>query len=192
MSSIPKYFNPTQLAEMQEALKKIYKEREDIYRKYQINLLDTDALSSLSMYEIIKQYDNNYNINFARNGEDAKSNGILAEHKTTQVNGNLTKRGTLRKSNASWAFHVGGDLDHQRYIFVARDKTDLSILRIYDITDKYNRQVVLDDLFAKAKLWHEKGFRKNDLITFSEKTILEKCKFNPTIIINNCKIYKDF
>jgi hypothetical protein len=192
--SNPKYCEPSALAEMQNALIKIYNEREIIYRKFGINLLDTDALSSLTIYQIIKQYDSDYNINFARNGEDAKSNGILIEQKTTQVNGTLTKNGKSRKGygrDANWAFHVGGDLDHQRYVLVARSKIDLSVLRIYDISNANNRKIILDELNNKAVAWHAKGFRKNDIITISEKIILENCTFNTPIIIDNCKIFKD-
>jgi hypothetical protein len=195
MAKVSKYFEDEALKEMQTALKEIYAEREKIHRKYGVNLLDNDALSSLTIYDIVKQYDPDYNINFARNGEDAKSNGVLVEQKTTQVdNSLLTKTGKPRKSSGgkvSWAFHVGGDLDHSRYIFVVRSKLDLSILRIYDISSVYNQKVVLDVLEEKRTAWHQRGFQKNDIITVSEKTIIENCSFSKELTINNCKVFKD-
>jgi hypothetical protein len=195
MAKMPKYFGDEALEEMQAVLKKIYAEREAIHRKYGVNLLDNDALSSLTIYDIVKQYDSDYNINFARNGEDAKSNDILVEQKTTQVDNNpFTKKGNPRKSvggKVSWAFHVGGDLDHARYIFVVRSKLDLSILRIYDISSVDNRKVVLDALEEKRTAWHQRGFQKNDIIAVSEKTILENCNFSKKFTFNNCKVFKD-
>jgi hypothetical protein len=191
-----KYFTHGTLKELIAARKRVYSEREDMKRKYGIDILDTDALSSLSIFEIVSQYDSSYNICFDRNGEDAKSNGILIEQKTRQVDPNpfTKKTNKPRKSygqDASWAFHVGGDIEHARYILVARSEVDLRILRVYDISKAKNRKIVVDELNSKRKAWHKKGFQKNDIITISEKTILEKCKFISPKLIDGCKVFTD-
>ena len=48
-----KYFNNDELSDLNEARKRIFVERELIYKKYGIDLLDTDSMSSLSIYEIV-------------------------------------------------------------------------------------------------------------------------------------------
>jgi hypothetical protein len=63
----------------------IFPEREKAYKKYLIDVLDNDTLSSLQIYEIVSEYDDSYNINFSRNGEDAQSNGINIEHKCSNI-----------------------------------------------------------------------------------------------------------
>lgn len=194
-----KYFDKTYLQEMNEARKKIFAEREAIYKKYKVDILDTDALSALSIFEIVTQYDNDYNINFARNGEDAKSNGVLIEQKATRVEGAFTKTGKPRKNagtDAAFQFHAMGDLDYPRYIFVARNKDDLSIMRIYDISSESNRKVVLGHLMGERNAWLErsKGDQakmKRDIITLPEKVILDKLKFSSETTINGCRVFKD-
>lgn len=193
-----KYFDKAYLQEMNEARKKIFAEREAIYKKYKIDILDTDALSALSIFEIVTQYDNDYNINFARNGEDAKSKGVLIEQKATRVDGAFTKTGKPRKNagtDAAFQFHAMGDLDYPRYIFVARNKADLSIMRIYDISNEDNRKIVLDHLMNERNAWLErsKGDQakmKRDIIVLPEKVILEKIKFEQTVI-DGCTVFKD-
>ena len=63
-----KYLDSTALAEMNQARLQIFAIRAEIYRNYQVDVLDTDALSALSIHEIVSQYDSDYNINFSRNG----------------------------------------------------------------------------------------------------------------------------
>lgn len=194
-----KYFSSDCLVEMNEIRKKIFAEREKIYKKYKIDILDTDALSALSIYEIVVQYDPDYNINFARNGEDAKSNGILIEQKATRVEGALTKTGKPRKNagtDAAFQFHAMGDLDYPRYIFVARNKNDLSVMRIYDISENKNRKKVLDCLMSERQSWldRSKGDQKKmkrDIIVLAEKFILDNIKFNSQQTINGCEVFKD-
>lgn len=194
-----KYFDKTYLQEMNEARKKIFAEREAIYKKYKVDILDTDALSALSIFEIVTQYDNDYNINFARNGEDAKSNGVLIEQKATRVEGAFTKTGKPRKNagtDAAFQFHAMGDLDYPRYIFVARNKDDLSIMRIYDISSESNRKIVLGHLMGERNAWLErsKGDQakmKRDIITLPEKVILDKLEFSSETTINGCRVFKD-
>lgn len=194
-----KYLNPTSLYEMDEARKRIFADRETIYKKFKVDILDTDALSSLSIYNIVKQYDPNYNINFARNGEDAKSGETLIEHKASRVEGSFTtKTGKLRKNaglDAAFQFHAMGDLEHQRYIFVARCKDDLSILRMYDISNKDNCKKIINHLMSERQKWLDRSSgdpskMKRDIILISEKQILEQIKFNNTTI-DNVVVYRD-
>jgi len=190
-----KYFNANDIEAMNAYRAQIYAIREKMFAEFGVDPLDTDALSSLAIHKIVSQYDADFNVNFARNGEDGKSGDVLIEQKAARVDPNpLTKTNKPRKGygmDASFAFHVGGEIDHQRYIFVARSSADLSILRIYDISSKANRNIVIADLKVKADAWHAKGFQKHDMITISEKTILQKCKFLTKNQINGCKVFKD-
>lgn len=194
-----KYFDSASLKQMNDARLEIYKQREIIYRQFQIDLLDTDALSALSIYEIVSQYDPDFNINFARNGEDAKSNGILIEQKATRVEGPLTKTGKPRKNagtDAAFQFHAMGDIEHARYIFVARDKNDLSVVRIYDISDPANAQQVISHLMSERNAWLAKtqgnqAKMKRDIIVLPESFILANITFKSTKTINGCQVMKD-
>jgi len=194
-----KYFDDASIQEMNEARKKIYAEREAIYKKYGVDILDTDALSAISIYEVVKQYDPDYNINFSRNGEDAMSNGVLIEQKATRVKGKLTKTGKPRKNagvDAAFQFHAMGDIDSDRYIFVARDHEDLSVVRIYDIGDPVNCKLVVDHLMSERNSWlsrsqGDQAKMKRDIITLPETVILNNIKFKSQTVVNNCTVYKD-
>jgi hypothetical protein len=194
-----KYFESKDLAVMNEVRKEIFALRQKIYKQYKIDILDTDALSALSIHEIVSQYDPDYNVNFSRNGEDAKSKDVLIENKATRVSGPLTKTGKQRKgagADAAFQFHAMGDLDHQRYIFVARDKDDLSVVRLYDISSDANRKLVLDHLMGERNAWLErskqdKKLMKRDIIMLTEKFILDKLNLPTKLHINGCVILKD-
>ena len=194
-----KYFDKKTLSILANASKEIVAIRNRIAKETSVDILDTDAISSLFIYEIVSQYDSDYNINFARNGEDAKSNGVLIEQKATRVNGPLTKTGKPRKGaglDACFQFHAMGDLDYPRYIFVARDKEDLSIRRIYDISDKENKEKVLNHLLSERDAWLDrckidKRLMKRDIITLPETFILEKLTLTNKLLIDGCVILKD-
>lgn len=194
-----KYFSPAVLNDMNTARLEIYKQRNIIYQKYKVDLLDTDSLSALSIHEIVSQYDPNYNVNFARNGEDAKSLDVLIEQKATRVEGPLTKTGKPRKNagiDAAWQYHAMGDIDSDRCVFVARDKDDLAVKRIYDISGSENTQKIADHLLLKRNTWLDRGVEdetkmKRDAIAIDEKTILAIIKFKSTKTINGCQIMRD-
>lgn len=197
---MPNYFSPEVLEELNLARQQIYNIREDIYKKYKTDILDTDALSSLSIYEIVCQYDKDYNINFSRNGEDAKSKDILIEQKAARVDGMYTSTGKLRKNagrDAAFLFHAMGDIEHQRYLFVARNKVDLQVVRIYDIADMDNRQKILNKLLVERNNWLLRGKEnaikmKHDVIAIPESFLIDSLNLPYSLEINNCKIHKDW
>jgi len=194
-----KYFNSQDLAELNEARQRIFAERTAIYKKHKIDILDTDALSALSIYEIVSAYDADYNINFARNGEDAKSKDVLIEQKATRVEGLYTKTGKPRKNagtDAAFQFHAMGDLRHSRYILVARNKEDLSIMRLYDISKEENCEMILAYLMAERLAWLDRtkgnqAAMKRDIILLPEKFILGNINFASKSTVNGCCVYKD-
>lgn len=195
-----KYLEKDCLLDMQQVQKQIFDLRNQIYSRYKIDLLDTDALSSLSIYRIVNQYDPDYNINFARNGEDAKSKDVLIETKASRVEGPLTKTGKPRKNagtDAVFQFHAMGDLEHQRYLVAARNKQTLEIMRMYDIGVKKNTKIVFDYLLSLKEEWlnrtagNEK-LQKRDVISLPEKYLPEKITFLSPIEIDGCKVYKDW
>jgi len=185
-----KYLDPAVLKELDEYRKRIFAERESIYQKYRIDVLDTDTLSSLSVYEIVSQYDADYNINFARNGEDAKSQGVMIEQKCSRVE----KR---KKSNtypdALYQFHAMGDLIYPRYILVSRDKATLALVRMYDISQSVNVKLVQDYLLHERRLWEDrcaidKKYMKRDVIGIPELVLKEKLIVTSQQTINDCTV----
>ena len=79
-----KYFSKSQIEKMDLYRKQIYEIRTKMFEEFEVDPLDTDALSSIAIYKIVNQYDNDFNINFARNGEDAKSGDVLIEQKRSE------------------------------------------------------------------------------------------------------------
>jgi len=196
-----KYLQPIILDEMNKARKEIFAIRTNIYKKYNIDVLDTDALSALSIYELVSKYDPNYNINFSRNGEDAKSGDVHIEMKAARISSPYTKRGKLRKHaghDAVFLFHAMGDIKHPRYLFVARDKDTLDIKRIYDIANVDNCDKVYQHLLNERNLWLERGKldqskMKHDVIVLPETLLVGLFPQNHELtIIDNTKIYKDW
>jgi hypothetical protein len=192
------YLEKEQLVKIIESAKKIIQIRNEVMNEFGIDLLDTDAISSSCTYEIINQYDPDYNINFSRNGEDAQSNGTLIEQKTTRIGSDITKRGKKRKNagaDAAFHFHAMGNIDYPRYIFVVKDKKSLEIRRIYDISKQENRQIILDHLLAERDSFLQRvagnpAKMKHDPVFLPEKLFLEKINF--TILnIDGCFVYKD-
>jgi hypothetical protein len=189
-----KYFDKQKLDIVIAAAKDIVAQRNQVLKQTGIDILDTDAISSALIYETVTQYDSDYNVNFARNGEDAKSNGVLIEQKATRVAGPLTKTGKQRKgagTDAAFQFHAMGDLDHPRYVFVARHKETLELLRIYDISSEKNTKKVLAHLEYEKAVWLARGFQKRDIILVTEKFILDNLTFPHKQTIGNCVILRD-
>lgn len=196
-----KYFTEADLEKMDEYRRQIYAIREQMYREFGVDALDTDTLSSIATYQIVKQYDPDYNVNFARNGEDAKSGEVLIEQKACRVDPNpLTPTGRPRKGynqDADFQFHAMGDLAHQRYILVARSQTDLGLLRIYDFQSEANCQAAIKELTEKKDKWYAKATKKQkdakrDVITVDEKFVLANLKFSSTTVIDNCTVHRDW
>jgi hypothetical protein len=194
-----KYFDKDTLTKLIKSNKEIVLIRNKVLKETGVDILDTDAISSTFIYELVSQYDVDYNINFARNGEDAKSKDILIEQKATRVSGYYTRTGRIRKGageDAAFQFHAMGDIDSPRYIFAARDKETLEVLRLYDISSDNNRAKVLAHLTNEKNLWLEKAkqdekLMKRDIIMLTEKFILENLNLPNRHTINNCLIFRD-
>jgi hypothetical protein len=168
-----KYLDPEALKELDQYRKKIFELRAEAYAKFKIDVLDNDTLSALSIYEIVSQYDTDYNINFARNGEDALSQGVKIEQKASRVE---KKKRSGEYPEAQFQFHAMGDLEYPRYILVSRDKTDLKLIRIYDISSPANVAVIQNYLLAQRSQWLERGRldeskMKRDVISIGESTL---------------------
>lgn len=169
------YLKPDVLAQLDEYRRKIFALREEAYKLTKIDVLDNDTLSALSIYEIVRQYDADYNINFARNGEDAKSAGVDIEMKASRIE--RKKRSGLY-GLAGFQFHAMGNIEYNRYIFVTRDKATLSLIRIYDISNAENCLQVQAHLLAEREAWLARGRKdqakmKHDVIQLPE-TLLQK------------------
>lgn len=187
------YRTPAEIQEMIEAATIINCERTKIYQKYSIDLLDNDTMSSLFVWDIVTKYDFDYNTNFSRNGEDAVSNNVIIEQKCANVK--PTRTGNIGK--AAFQFHAMGDLVYPRYIFTVRNKETLEPVRIYDISDPANVEVITGHLISQSNAWLEKGKEnpaknmKRDVITLPETLILDQITVNLYKVINNCQVFKD-
>jgi len=187
-----KYFQPHELQDMLNEFKEIVQHRVQIFQKYGVDLLDNDTGSALMVWELITSYDNGYNINLARNGEDAISNGTIIEQKCSNVK--PTKKGKI--SSANFQFHAMGTLEYPRYIFIVRRKDSLDLARIYDIKQKANVDLIQHHLLSQRDTWLEKGKEnpvknmKRDVIYLPEKLLNSNIKLTKTVI-NNCEIFVD-
>jgi hypothetical protein len=186
------YLEQSTLKELDEYRKKIFALREEAFKKYKIDVLDNDTLSALSIYEIVEQYDPEYNINFSRNGEDGKSGEVLIEQKATRIK---KKKKTGVYGSAAFQFHAMGNLEYDRYIFATRDEVTLDIVRIYDISDKKNAKLVQQHLLGERKKWEDKnkelGYtQKRDVILMPEDTLISGLKKATKQVINNVEVIK--
>jgi hypothetical protein len=155
----------------------------DVMDKHGIDILANDTLNALSIHEIVKTYDANYNTNFHRNDEDAKSGSVLIENKCATKEPN--RHGVVGKSG--WQFHAQGKLNYDRYIFAVRRKDNLKIVRLYDITSPPVISAVQNCLADLKQKWINKGKPNHDAIAVPEKLLLD---FKPTrtSTINNCAV----
>ena len=159
---------------MDDYRRKIFALRAEAYNKFKIDVLDNDTLSALSIYEIVHQYDPDYNINFARNGEDSKSGDVLIEQKASRIE--KKKRSGLYAA-AGFQFHAMGNIEYERYIFATRDKATLDLIRIYDISIDTNTLAVQQHLLGERKKWEDKNKKlgytqKHDVIILPEDILL--------------------
>jgi hypothetical protein len=182
-----KYLEVDAIKDLIETRDRIFAERKEPYLKYTVDVLDNDVLSSLSIYEIVSQYETNYNINFARNGEDAMASGVIIEQKCSNI-----KKVTAK---AGFQFHAMGTLEYPRYILAVRQKENLKILRLYDISTAENVQMVQEHLLGERLAWLERGRldeskMKRDVILLPEKTLKEKLVVSEQLVINNCEVIR--
>ena len=178
-----KYLTENDLLQVETYVEQICNARSDCLARLGLDILSTDNLSSVLVYKIVSKYDPNFNVNFARNGEDATSNGVAIEMKNSSVD--------KPTSAASFMFHAMGDLHHPRYIFVARDKKTLKSIRLYDISEATNVALVQAELEQLKQNYLKDGFRKFDGIYIKEKFFQEKLNMSNQIQVENCKVIKD-
>lgn len=192
------YLSKDALLEVSEIVNQIINLRNQIYKKYNIDVLDSgDAISNIVSYQTISQYDPGFNPNFHRNGRDTEDG---SEAKSTRVSeiAAFTKTGRPSKKNiynAVWTLHAVSDYSH-RYFFVARSKKNLKTLRIYDISEPKSVEIIINNLEAQRQVFLKK-FKtgdvkkiKNDRIGISEKFIRDNIQINDTFKIDNCDVMK--
>jgi hypothetical protein len=184
-----KYLEKELLSKLDEYRHKIFALREEAYRLTGIDVLDNDTLSALSIYEIVSQYDADYNINFARNGEDAISKKIKIEMKASRIE--RMKRSGLY-GVAGFQFHAMGDLEYHRYIFVTRDKATLKLIKIYDISTEENCLQIQAHLLAEREAWLARGRAdqkkmKHDVIILPE-ALLKVLEGSTTKTVNGVEV----
>jgi len=187
-----RYLDKDLLEELDESRKRIFAEREEIFRKHRIDVLDTDTLSSLAVYQIVKQYDADYNINFSRNGEDAESNGVMIEQKCSRIE---KKKRSGEYPEAAFQCHAMGDLIYPRYILVCRDKVTLEVVKLYDISDPVNVTLLQAHLLKERTEWEQrcaqdKKYMKRDVISIPESILRSNIARSTTTTISNCTVVR--
>jgi hypothetical protein len=185
------YLDLPDLKELDEYRKKIFALREDAYKKFKIDILDNDTLSALSIYQVVSQYDSDYNINFSRNGEDGKSGEVLIEQKASRIE---RQKRSGQYPSAGFQFHAMGNIEYSRYIFATRDKATLELVRIYDISLDKNTKIVQQHLLGERKKWEDKNkqlgqTQKHDVIILPEDILLN-LKDAKKQIINTCEVIR--
>ena len=180
------YLDKNSIADLIKHRDKCFAEHAEAYKKYGIDILSNDILSSLSMYEIISQYDSNYEPNFHRNGEDGRSGSVLIERKCSTVKAAKTKN-TVGKSG--WQFHAQETVKCSRYIFAVRRKDNLKIVRLYDISSESGIQVIQDCLEDGRQKWIAKGKPNHDAIVVPEKILMDLPAVKQ-LIIDDCLVIK--
>lgn len=180
-----KYFSQTTIQDLIQTRDRIFAEYNTVWKNYQIDILANDTLSSLSIWEIVRQYDADYNINFHRNGEDAKSKDKLIEQKCANVTPG--KRGGV--GLAGFTFHAQGKLNYDRYVFAVRRKNNLQLARLWDVSTEDGVKLVQIELDAGKQDWIRRGKPNHDGIQVKEKNLrtLEICEH---LIINGCQVYR--
>jgi hypothetical protein len=69
------------------------------------------------------------------------------------------------------------------------------MLRIYDISDPVNVQMISDHLHARSRAWTERGRldeskMKNDMILMPEKVLLEKLVKTSMSTVADCQVIR--
>lgn len=163
------YLDADSINDLMSVRDKIFHEAQQVYAKYGIDVLANDTLSALSIHEIVGVYDPDYNTNFHRNAEDAKSRNVLIENKCATKQPN--KKGLVGK--CSWQFHAQGKLESDRYIFAVRQKDTLQIVRLWDISSTGAISAVQACLFAERQKWIDRGKPNHDAIVVPEKLLMQ-------------------
>lgn len=178
-----KYFDKSIVTELAKSVKTVIQIRNEIFLKYNIDILDNDTISSLQFFDTIKTIDEKYNCNFSRNGEDGKT---IIENKEIHVEIKTSK--TL-KGKTSFAFHAKGLIDHKCYIFNVWEKNTLKPLRCYYVINPSKVNMINKKLLEMSKEWERKPTTKAgyDVIRINEIFLEEMIESKKNI--NNCEVY---
>lgn len=179
------YLDEDTVADLISYRDRIFDIAQEVYAKHEIDILANDTLNALSIHEIVSEYDKNYNTNFHRNDEDAKSNGVLIENKCATKAPNA--KGMVGQSG--WQFHAQGKLNYDRYIFAIRRKDNLKIVRLYDIEGENSVAAVQACLAELKQKWIDKGKPNHDAVVVHEKLLMEQTVISRTQI-RGCEVIK--
>jgi hypothetical protein len=182
---MPIYLDKNSIKSLIDYRDHIFELAQQAYKQHNIDILANDTLNALSIHEIVSVYDPEYNTNFHRNDEDAKSGDILIENKCATKEPN--KKGVVGKSG--WQFHAQGKLNYDRYIFAIRRKDNLKIVRLYDISSPTATKAIQDCLTELKQVWIDKGKPNHDAIVVPEKLLLDLTHIDTTWI-NGCMVIK--
>ena len=166
--------------------------REQLLKSTGVDLLSNDTLSNIMIQEIVRKYDQHFEVNMARNGEDARTQSIIdIELKTATLQKH--KRGNSYPV-ATFQFHAMGDLAHDSFLFAVRDKTTLKIVTIYDVRLPKNVGAIENRLQELSDNWYEKAQitkTKYDVISVNETFLQQNIQLYMEEI-DGVKVYRDY
>jgi len=178
-------------SKLNTAVLEIVELRKKVLEENGVDILVNDTINNLLIQDIVKKYDENFEVNMGRNGEDARTKDIDdIELKCCTLEKN--KKGTYPKS--SYAFHAMGELKHDSYMFVARDKATAQPFLIFDIRLKANTEIVYNELLRMSDEWYEVAKTKKtsyDVIRLKETYICDNIKMSMQCI-DGVTIFKDY
>lgn len=180
------YLNHDKIQYLIAIRQKIVAHATQAFEQTGIDILANDTINALLMYEIVSTYDANYNINFHRNDEDARSGDVIIEQKCATVKPSKTKNSV---GKSGWQFHAQGGLEYPRYIFGVRRKDNLQIVRLYDIISDRAIRAVQDSLLEQRQGWINRGKPNHDAITVHEKLLLTLPPLE-ILDIQGCRVVK--
>ena len=180
---------------IREAVNKIVIQRNTVYEKTGIDILDTDNMKSSQVQFIVEQYDQCFQTNWKRNGIDAISKKDRIEVKNASLP-NLFKKRTGEKHLTGWQFHALHHDDYNRFIGVVWDKKNHIIDRLYDIKDQNNLDTIKSFLQKQTDIWREKVNQDpnkaiRDVIVLDESLVQKFSNLN-TLVLKKVNIFKDF
>jgi hypothetical protein len=187
------YIEAARLAKVTAYVEKIAKLREECLAETGVDLTVNDTVNNTRIANVVTKYDEHFEANFGRNGEDARSKDIDDIELKCNTVGKYKRTGEYKLS--SYAFHAMGKLDHPAYMFVGRDAETANPFLIFDIRNKDNAAKVAAELHRMSDEWYETKAKVKktsyDVIQLTEKFIHDNLTFTSIEDIDGVKVYRD-
>jgi len=186
------YLDNDTINDMTSLMERLIPIRTEGMEKHGIDITENDTLSNMTILKVVKSYDSSFDLNFGRNGEDAKADGI--DDFELKSNTSVPRKRCGTYPSASWAFHAMGKLKHDAYMFILRNKKTSSPKKLWDIRNKTSIAIIENELLRLSDEWYEVTKMKKtsyDVIRLTEIFIFNNIEFTREII-NGVEVFKDY